>query len=427
MWQGLVGNLAVFALVISLWSNSQALLETGPTLTRKLMFAGLMAIAVIATMAMTAPTGSGAYFDLRSAVLTTAGLFGGPWVALSTALAALGERALLGGPSIVPGLVLIAMSATIGTVCHYLTTCDVPRRLVVVVWALLTGGAYFVLGLAFGGLSGWQARLDSTVPVAVMNSAAALLAYWAITSAGRARNERNILLAAIEQAPDFFYIKDLGSRFIAVNRKVAEHHGFTDPRQMAGKSDFDLEPGVRARGLIAAEQELVRTGQPLVDAEETVLDEQGKIHHYVTSKVPLKDADGRVVALAGITRDTTAWRAQQLELAEARNLSAYATREMSDGLALFDRNGVLLFCNQRYVDSFPLTAGLRTTGANLRDILRASAERGEQIGIGTGVDRWIESVMASLEIGGDEESSSGTIAGSMCVRARRRTAGRSCW
>jgi diguanylate cyclase (GGDEF)-like protein len=77
---------------------------------------------------------------------------------------------------------------------------------------------------------------------------------------------------------------------------------------------------------------------------------------------------------------------------------------MSDGLALFDGEGRIIYCNEQYQSMFPITGKLRVPGAFLPEILRAAVEQGEQPHIPRdGVDRWIHTVMSALRTGLDEE------------------------
>jgi diguanylate cyclase (GGDEF)-like protein/PAS domain S-box-containing protein len=118
--------------------------------------------------------------------------------------------------------------------------------------------------------------------------------------------ERDLLRATVNQAPDFQYVKDPRSRFVAVNRTVAAFNGFASPAEMVGKTDFDITTAERAHELFAAEQQIMRSGQPLLDFEEPHTSTTGVKRWFSTSKVPLRNDTGEVIGLAGVTRDITA-------------------------------------------------------------------------------------------------------------------------
>jgi diguanylate cyclase (GGDEF)-like protein/PAS domain S-box-containing protein len=246
--------------------------------------------------------------------------------------------------------------------------------------------------------------LEFGLPSAFLNGIAALGGGLVILYEGFVRNERYLLRAAITQAPDFFYIKDKGSRLVAVNQTVAAFNGYAAPEDMKGKSDYDLVDEERADTLFAAEQDLMRSKIPQINLEENMVAPDGSDRWFVTSKVPLLNQDGAIVGLVGVTRDVTERRRLEAELTESRNLFSRALAEMSDGLAMFDRDGRLVFSNERYRTSFPLTGDVRQPGTHLRDILQYVVETGEQLGVTSeNADDWIETVLASLHEGGEEE------------------------
>ncbi|HEX8755266.1 MAG TPA: diguanylate cyclase [Steroidobacteraceae bacterium] len=119
------------------------------------------------------------------------------------------------------------------------------------------------------------------------------------------RRERSLLRTIIESLPAHIYAKDRDSRFIACNATVAQCMG-TTPLEAIGKTDFDFYPPEMAAGFFADEQALIRSGQPLIECEERVLDQTtGAERYFATSKVPFRDEDGNIIGIIGIGRDIT--------------------------------------------------------------------------------------------------------------------------
>lgn len=108
----------------------------------------------------------------------------------------------------------------------------------------------------------------------------------------------------IDQVPDYLFVKDRGSRFVLANRAVAEDLGLS-PKELIGKTDFDLHPPALAARFFADEQGVIERQQPLIDIEEFVVDAAGHQKHLLTSKLPLRDDNGAVVGIVGISRDVT--------------------------------------------------------------------------------------------------------------------------
>jgi len=100
------------------------------------------------------------------------------------------------------------------------------------------------------------------------------------------------------------WIKDSAGRYVLANRAMAEFVGLATPDALEGLTDFDLFDPEVAQNYWAVEQEILRTGQPL-DSEGAAVDAAGRERWLLSAKVPLKDANGEVVGLVGLSRDIT--------------------------------------------------------------------------------------------------------------------------
>ena len=119
-----------------------------------------------------------------------------------------------------------------------------------------------------------------------------------------ALSEANTLLQAmLDNIPDQIYFKDLESRFIRNSRSQAGLMGVDGPSEVIGKTDFDFFP--HAQRSFDEEQALMRTGHHLIDLEEHVVWPDGRVTWVSTTKVPLRDADGQIIGIMGISRDIT--------------------------------------------------------------------------------------------------------------------------
>ena len=89
--------------------------------------------------------------------------------------------------------------------------------------------------------------------------------------------------------------------------------GFRDPAEVVGKSDFDFFPEELARVKYEQEQEIIRTGQPILNLEEP--DAGGR--WSLTTKMPLRDEHGEIIGTFGMSRDITALKVAQQQVEEA--------------------------------------------------------------------------------------------------------------
>lgn len=105
--------------------------------------------------------------------------------------------------------------------------------------------------------------------------------------------------------PDSIYFKDITGNFIAVSRGLTDYWGFTSPVQVVGKSDFDIFPEYEAIRKREDEEELIRSGNPIIAKEEHEVYKDGDSRWVSTTKVPLRDAEGDTIGTFGISRDIT--------------------------------------------------------------------------------------------------------------------------
>ena len=77
----------------------------------------------------------------------------------------------------------------------------------------------------------------------------------------------------------------------------------------------------------------MRTGKPLVGIEEKETWPDGTHTWVTTTKMPFRDADGKIIGIFGISRDITKHKYAELALAEAREAAEKANRAKSEFLA----------------------------------------------------------------------------------------------
>jgi diguanylate cyclase (GGDEF)-like protein/PAS domain S-box-containing protein len=118
-------------------------------------------------------------------------------------------------------------------------------------------------------------------------------------------DERISLQTLIDWVPDNLWVKDAESRFVMANKATAFQIGRAGPEELIGKTDFELHSFEVARQFFPVEQKIIRTGQPIVDLEEYVIDSSGKKRWISTTKVPLRNDRQEIFGLVGISRDIT--------------------------------------------------------------------------------------------------------------------------
>ncbi len=118
--------------------------------------------------------------------------------------------------------------------------------------------------------------------------------------------ERGLWQALLDNIPDRIYFKDTQSRFIKCNQALARLIGAESPEAMLGQTDFDFFAEAHARPAFEDEQQIMRTGQPIIAKEEMEVWKDGRVAWASSTKMPLRDASGKIIGIMGVSRDITA-------------------------------------------------------------------------------------------------------------------------
>ena len=117
--------------------------------------------------------------------------------------------------------------------------------------------------------------------------------------------ERNLLRTLIDNVPDYIFFKDQDGQFIMSNVAAQRMLGAHNVEEIIGKTDADLLPAEVAMVYAATDANILKTGEPLVNHEEPFVTRSGEKRYLLTTRIPLKDGQGKVTGIVGIARDIT--------------------------------------------------------------------------------------------------------------------------
>jgi len=111
------------------------------------------------------------------------------------------------------------------------------------------------------------------------------------------------LFQVFDVLPDvYFFVKNASGQTLFCSRNLPSHHGFRSVEEMLGKTDQELTPGPMADAILADDQAISETGQPLLKKMELWVDLLGLPTWHLCSKFPLKDRHGKVIGIMGVLR-----------------------------------------------------------------------------------------------------------------------------
>lgn len=141
-------------------------------------------------------------------------------------------------------------------------------------------------------------------------------------------SQKNLLLLAVLDAiPSRVFWKDRDSRYLGCNYQLAQDAGLSSTDAIVGLMDDDLPWSDKAEFYRADDRAVMQNGQPRLHYDETARLPDGSVRYVSTSKVPLLDAEGKVVGLLGAYEDiTTRKQAELAEIASEKRFHAYFDR-----------------------------------------------------------------------------------------------------
>ena len=140
--------------------------------------------------------------------------------------------------------------------------------------------------------------------------------------------ERLLLRTLIDNLPDAIYAKDAAGRKTMTNPADLKNLRCKNEADAIGKTDYDFFPTEVAKKFHDDDQKVIH-GEPVINREEYLLDDQGRKRWLLTSKLPLRDQGGKIVGLVGIGRDITNRKQVEQTLAERTEEVVQRNRELA--------------------------------------------------------------------------------------------------
>lgn len=141
------------------------------------------------------------------------------------------------------------------------------------------------------------------------------------------KSNEQLLTTLIDNLPLNVFVKDLDSKKILVNKAECEYLGKT-PKELLGKSDFDLYDKEVAKISRDEDLEVIRTLKPILGKETVSVKKDGQTTNFLTSKIPLFDIEGKINGLIGISMDITSIKKKEEQLQHLINITSVQNKKL---------------------------------------------------------------------------------------------------
>jgi PAS domain S-box-containing protein len=340
-FSGFIHNIALLISLALIYNLMQRFCHKR-TLRVKLLsglFFGVMAIfGMMSAVVFQHDIHEGIYLDGRTVILSIGALFGGPVVAVVSALTAAVFRVFyLGGAGSVVGVLIIMSASALGTLHHYLRKEKKWADHILAYLGLGISIQLVILLLAtwLPGVDGWNTVFKMLLWAAIIFPIATLMLALLFREQEKQLqliNESNLLRTVIDNLPATVYVKDAKLRKTLVNKQELAILGKTY-EEVIGKTDRDFYPPEDAARFEADDLRVIRDGEEIINREENIVGPDGKTVCLLTSKTPFRDLNGNIIGLVGVGRDVTDLIETTRDLQKAKEAAEEANKAKSEFLA----------------------------------------------------------------------------------------------
>lgn len=128
--------------------------------------------------------------------------------------------------------------------------------------------------------------------------------------------EHSFLRQVIDTVPAFICVKTEAGLYALANKSLAKAYG-TTVSGVEGKSDLDFSPTPEEAAAFRKDDlDVIHSQRTKTIAEETITYEDGTVHWYSTTKIPVIDPDGSCSKVLAVAMDITELREHRVHLQE---------------------------------------------------------------------------------------------------------------
>lgn len=372
----------------------------------KLLQGGLFGLIAVIGMSMPVNFSPGFIFDPRSVLVSMAGFFGGPIVAIPAGIIAGGYRLWLGGGGAIAGMLVVLLSCSAGIGAYYLRQ---RYHYAVSPFNLLLFGlvSHFIALFGLTILPNeimWKVIKNLSIPFFIIYPPMTVFLGYLIDFIGKKFDIETQLISSTAQlrglfdaSPDLMWLKDKNGVYLMCNHQFEKLFGVTEA-EIKGKTDFDLVDETLANLSRRMDKKAMESGKKTINEERVIFSDDGREALLETIKTPIYDKHKTILGVLGVSHDITQRSATESRLRQ----SAIVFESTSEGVVITDRKAKILDVNQSFTDITGYTRE-EVVGSNTRILNSGKQDQAFYVGMWeslTQTGRWRGEIWNKRKDGG---------------------------
>jgi len=202
--------------------------------------------------------------------------------------------------------------------------------------------------------SGWDRWMDVTIgQIEWKGFHSGIISAFDITAKKKneedLRSSQQIVEGIINAIPVRVFWKDRNLCYLGCNPVFASDAGFASPKELIGKTDYQMGWRSQAEFYRRDDMQVIESGISKFQIEEPQTTPDGRIITLLTSKMPMRNSEGKIVGVLGTYMDITEIKRSKEELLNAKRKAEESDRLKSAFLANMSHeirtpmNGILGF------------------------------------------------------------------------------------
>ena len=176
-----------------------------------------------------------------------------------------------------------------------------------------------------------------------------------------------LLPLILNNIPQAVFWKDRDLVYLGCNQAFADDAGFSSPKEVIGKTDYDMPWTDQAELYRADDRLVIEKGEPKLNYEEPQTTPSGTKSWLNTSKIPVYE-NGQVVAVLAMYEDITARKQAEEDLRTSEERFKRFTEATIEGL-VFHEQGKIVDANPAVLTMFGLSDSKKLIGSNLLNFI----------------------------------------------------------